>query len=163
MLEALKVAVYKRLSKPLQVQAVRWGTPNFTVGSIGLVTDGRGRLLLVRPTYRQGWLPPGGFLGRREVPTEALRREVFEELGLRMSFAEAHRVYFDVRRQGVTFVCVGVLPDGQEPRVRGPELTDVRWFALDEIPPMPEDFHEDITEEDLEAVRRAGRPSSAPG
>ena len=159
MLEALKVAVYKRLSRPLQLQAVRWGTPNFTVGAIGLVTDGSGRLLLVRPTYRQGWLPPGGFLGRGEVPTEALRREVQEELGLRMGFDEPHRVYFDVERQGVTFVCVGVLPSGQEPRVRGPELSDVRWFGLDEIPPLPADFHEDITADDLDAVRRAGRPS----
>lgn len=159
MLEALKIAVYKRLPRPLQQQAVRWGTPNFTVGAVGLVTDGDGRVLLVRTTYRQGWLPPGGFLGRKEVPAEALHREVWEELGLRMTFAEPHRVYFDVRRQGVTFVCVGVLPPGQVPKVRGPELTDARWFGLEEIPPLPNDFHEGIPEEDLEAIRRAGRPS----
>lgn len=159
MLERLKVAVYRRLPRPLQQQAVRWGTPNFTVGAVALVTDGEGRLLLVRPTYRPGWLPPGGFLGRHEVPREALVREVWEELGLRMSFEEPHRVYFDVRRQSVSFVCVGLLPEGQQPRVRGPELSDVRWFALDELPPLPNDFHEGIPEEDLEAVRRVGRPS----
>ena len=159
MLEALEVAVYKRLPRPLQRLAVRWATPNFTVGAIGLITDREQRLLLVRTTYRQGWLPTGGFLGRREEPVEALRREVEEELGLQMGFQEPHRVFFDVRRQSVTFVSVGLLPEGQVPQVRGPELSDVRWFALDEIPPLPNDFHEGIPEEDLEAIRRAGRPS----
>lgn len=159
MLEALKVAVYKRLPRPLQLQAVRWGTPNFTVGAIGLITDGQGRLLLVRPTYRRGWLPTGGFLGRGETATEALRREVEEELGLQMGFEEPHRVYLDVRRQGVTFISVGVLPAGQEPRLRGPELSDLRWFGLDEIPSLPNDYHEGLPEEDLEAIRRAGRPA----
>lgn len=155
-LEALKVAVYRRLPRPLKIRAVRFATPNFTVGALALITDDGGRLLLVRPTYRQGWLPPGGFLQRRETPVEALVREVEEELGLTMTFAEPHRVFFDVRRQGVTFVSVGVLPAGATPTLRSPELADVAWFRLDDLPQLPSDFHEGLPPEDLEAVRRAG-------
>lgn len=155
-LVAWKVAVYKRLPRPLQLRAVRLATPNFTVGAIGLVTDDGARLLLVRPAYRDGWLPPGGFLARGETPVQALQREVREELGLTMEFAEPHRVYFDLRRQGVTFISVGVVPVGTQGRIRSAELDEVGWFALDALPRLPNDFHEGLPEEDLEAVRRAG-------
>ncbi len=155
-LEALKIAVYKRLSPGLQLQAIRRGTPNFSLGAMCLLTDDGSRLLLVRPTYRAGWLPPGGFLGRAEEPVEALERELEEELGLRMTVAPPHRVFVDVQRQTVTFVSVGLLPAGQQPRLCGPELSDLRWFALDELPAFPADFHEGVTDEDLAAVRSAG-------
>ncbi len=154
-LEALKIAVYKRLPRPLQNWAVRYGTPNFTVGAIGLITDDGSRLLLVRPTYRNGWLPPGGFLGRKETPVEAIEREIEEELGVRMTFAPPHRVYFDVRRQSVTFISVGVFPSDASPVITGPELAEVAWYSLNELPPPPDDFHEGLHPEDLEAVRRA--------
>lgn len=153
--EALKVAVYKRLPRTLQTWAVRLATPNFTVGAIGLITDDGSRLLLVRPTYRNGWLPPGGFLGRRETPVEAIEREVEEELGVQMRFAEPHRVYFDVRRQSVTFISVGVFPAGATAVITGPELDEVGWYPLDALPSPPDDFHEGLHPEDLEAVRRA--------
>ena len=160
--QAWRVAVYKRLPRPLQRLAVRVATPNFTVGAVGLLTDDGSRLLMVRPTYRKGWLPPGGFLGKRETPVQALHREISEELGLLVDFAEPHRVFFDVKRQAVTFISVGVLPPGTEPRSRSAELSEVRWFALDALPPLPHDFHEGLPEEDLAAVRgvaRGVRPS----
>lgn len=159
-LEALKIAVYRRLPAVLQLQAIRRGTPNFSLGSMCLLTDDGSRLLLVRPTYRNGWLPPGGFLGRAEEPADALQRELEEELGLQMTVAAPHRVFLDVHRQTVTFVSVGVLPAGQQPRLCGPELSDLRWFALDALPPFPADFHEGVTDEDLAVVRAVG---SGPG
>lgn len=162
-LEAVKVALYKRLPRTLQLRAVRWATPNFTVGAIGLITDDGQRLLLVRPTYRHGWLPPGGFLGRGETPVEALQREIQEEIGVQMTFAEPHRVFFDVRKQGVTFVSVGVLPRGAAPRVQSPELAEVGWHAIDHLPDLPNDFYEGLPQEDLDAVRRAGQRTGSSG
>ena len=152
--EALKIAAYRRLPPRWQQQAVRLGTPNFSVGAMVFLTDNGGRVLLVRPTYREGWLPPGGFLGRGEDAKTALHREMQEELALDVEAEPPHRVYLDVLRQGVTFVCAARLPAGAQPRIAGPELHEWRWFDLDQIPPIPAEFHEGIHSEDLDAVRR---------
>ncbi|WP_435057691.1 NUDIX domain-containing protein [Streptomyces sp. bgisy060] len=47
-----------------------------------LVRDEEGRLLLVNPSYKDGWDLPGGMAEANEPPDEALRRELREELGL---------------------------------------------------------------------------------
>lgn len=46
-----------------------------------LYLDSHGRVLLVHPTYKDGWDLPGGYLMPGETPTAALRREIVEELG----------------------------------------------------------------------------------
>jgi len=50
-----------------------------------LVRDGEGRILLVRPTYKQGWDIPGGYVEPGESPAQAAAREVVEELGVPIS------------------------------------------------------------------------------
>jgi len=42
-------------------------------------------LLLVRPSYRTGWHFPGGGVRHGETPEAAARRELAEEIGLRVS------------------------------------------------------------------------------
>jgi ADP-ribose pyrophosphatase YjhB (NUDIX family) len=158
-LEAVQVAVYKSLPRWLRVRAVRHATPNFTVGSLGLITHDGGHVLLVRTTYRNGWLPAGGFVRRGETPLAAVTREVGEELGVEVAFRDHHRVYFDVARRAVTFISVGVVPEDTVFVPRTAELAEVRWFRLDELPPMPHDFSEGMPEEDLDAIRAAVRPS----
>lgn len=156
MIEAVQLAVYRMLPRRLQVLGARLATPNFTVGTIGLITRDGTDLLLVRPSYRRGWLPPGGFVAKREEPQATLRREIEEELGVAMDFGPPHRVAFDVRRQGVTFVSAGLAPVGSTFSVRTRELRAAQWFPLDDLPPLPNDFFEGLPEEDLEAIRAIG-------
>jgi phosphopantetheine--protein transferase-like protein len=52
-------------------------------GAGALFRDAGGRLLLVKPTYREGWLIPGGAVEAGESPRQGGEREVHEELGLR--------------------------------------------------------------------------------
>lgn len=154
-LDNVKLAIYRLLPVRLRVLAARHGTPNFTVGTIGLITRDGSSLLLVRPSYRDGWMPPGGFIAKGETPAQCLRREIQEELGVAMEFEPGHRVAFDVRRQGVTFISVGIAPADAHFTVRTRELDDVGWFPLDDLPQMPHDFFEGVPEEDLEAIRMA--------
>ncbi|MEV3934676.1 NUDIX hydrolase [Glycomyces sp. NPDC049804] len=45
-------------------------------------TDPAGRLLVVKPTYREEWQFVGGMVDRGESPHEACAREVEEEIGI---------------------------------------------------------------------------------
>jgi 8-oxo-dGTP diphosphatase len=50
-----------------------------------LFTNPAGRILLVKPNYRDHWSLPGGLLEHGEPPHAGCRREVAEELGLHIT------------------------------------------------------------------------------
>jgi 8-oxo-dGTP diphosphatase len=57
--------------------------PAIPVSAGAMIFDGRGRLLILRPTYKSGWTIPGGVMeADGESPWQACRREVREETGL---------------------------------------------------------------------------------
>jgi 8-oxo-dGTP diphosphatase len=56
--------------------------PTMFGAAAALFTDAAGRVLLVKPNYRDHWSLPGGILEHGEPPHEGCRREVKEELGL---------------------------------------------------------------------------------
>ena len=59
--------------------------PRIPASAGALIFDRDGRLLIVNPTYKAHWTIPGGVMeADGETPWEACRREVFEEVGLRM-------------------------------------------------------------------------------
>jgi ADP-ribose pyrophosphatase YjhB (NUDIX family) len=55
-------------------------TPRVAAGA--LFTDEAGRILLVRPTYKEYWDIPGGYVEPGESPRAACLREIREELGV---------------------------------------------------------------------------------
>ncbi|MBV8976575.1 MAG: NUDIX domain-containing protein [Alphaproteobacteria bacterium] len=58
-----------------------------------------GRVLLVRHSYVQGWLLPGGGVGRGEPAEEAVLREMREEIGL-LSCAAPRQFGLYTRKSG---------------------------------------------------------------
>jgi 8-oxo-dGTP pyrophosphatase MutT (NUDIX family) len=52
------------------------------MAAAALFYDAAGRILIVKPTYRAGWLLPGGSVEGDESPHAACAREAAEELGL---------------------------------------------------------------------------------
>ncbi|MEV6614349.1 NUDIX hydrolase [Streptomyces sp. NPDC051051] len=58
--------------------------PRVLAGAATLFRDARGRVLLVEPNYRAGWVLPGGTVesDEGETPRQGARRETLEEIGL---------------------------------------------------------------------------------
>jgi 8-oxo-dGTP diphosphatase len=64
----------------------RFATPRLAAGVLFRHADGR--ILLVKPTYKDGWEIPGGYVETGESPRAAAVREVREELGLDVDLAD---------------------------------------------------------------------------
>jgi 8-oxo-dGTP diphosphatase len=57
--------------------------PAIPASAGALIFDSKGRLLILKPTYKSGWTIPGGVMeADGETPWEACQREVREECGL---------------------------------------------------------------------------------
>ena len=52
------------------------------VGAI--IRDDKDRVLIVKPSYKGGWLLPGGLVESGELPTQTCEREVMEEIGIKV-------------------------------------------------------------------------------
>ena len=52
------------------------------MGAGCLFFNPEGRILILKPTYREGWLLPGGVVEAYESPRQACIREVKEETGI---------------------------------------------------------------------------------
>src|SRR6185312_6423857 len=56
--------------------------PTIPASAGALIRGRKGRLLILKPTYKGGWTIPGGVIEIGESPWEACRRETKEECGL---------------------------------------------------------------------------------
>lgn len=60
--------------------------PAIPASAGALIFDRKGRLLILKPTYKTGWTIPGGVMeADGETPWEACRREVREECGIEIT------------------------------------------------------------------------------
>ncbi|MGC4750050.1 NUDIX domain-containing protein [Micromonospora sp. DT201] len=57
---------------------------SFYAAAAAFITDPAGNVLLVKPTYRDFWAFPGGYVDEGEYPHDACAREIREELGVAM-------------------------------------------------------------------------------
>jgi 8-oxo-dGTP diphosphatase len=76
--------------------------PKKRTGAGVLIVNARGELLIVKPTYLDRWLCPGGGVEEDESPLAAAKRECKEEIGV--EFDELWPAYIDYRERQ---------PDGQ--------------------------------------------------
>jgi 8-oxo-dGTP diphosphatase len=84
-----------------QLDADNEGLAGVPASAGALVFDRRGRLLILRPTYKSGWTIPGGVMAADgETPWQACRREVREECGLDVASGRLACVDFRRPRPG---------------------------------------------------------------
>jgi len=126
------------------------------IGVGALIWDDKGRVLLVRHHPRTGWDPekwftPGGVIEEGELPEEALRREIQEEVGLEVDHLSLSRVNNEVLvhkdiEASTYFFQFEVRARPGVPTPREGEILEARWF--DELPKdmaFRDDYIEDFT------------------
>ena len=98
-----------------------------------LIRNSVGEILIVKPTYREDWLLPGGVIEAGELPMEACKRECKEELSVDVYVSKL--LCFEYRKategQAETtrfiFACGTAL---EEIRLQEGELSDYRLTSL---------------------------------
>ena len=126
----------RRLLHQLFEAWVRLRPARVTLGVRGLVVDPKGRICLVRHTYRDGWFLPGGGVKPRETLSEAAARELREETGIVV--AEAPRkvlgVYSSRHGRRSDHIVVFVVTDWRVEESVSPEIAEVAFFPPGELP-----------------------------
>jgi ADP-ribose pyrophosphatase YjhB (NUDIX family) len=101
-------------------------------------------VLLVRHTYgRLNWELPGGGSEAGESPDETARRELLEETGLRAELDRLTGVYFEPDHElgpFLHFVFRCAWHDQLDPVASSPEISEVGWWPLDNLPRPMSDF-----------------------
>jgi 8-oxo-dGTP pyrophosphatase MutT (NUDIX family) len=93
------VSVPRNAHEPVQPEADL--LPRIPASAGALIWDRKGRLLILKPTYKGGWTLPGGIVeADGETPWEACRREAREECGLDLRRGELVCVDFLRPRPG---------------------------------------------------------------
>lgn len=110
-------------------------TPRVAAGVV--FVDDRSRVLMVRPTYKNYWDLPGGYVEPGESPRAAAVRELREELGLATTVGRMLAVDWapsDAEGDKLLFLFEGAqLPDEHAIRFADGEIGEVRYVELHEL------------------------------
>ncbi|WP_107094556.1 NUDIX domain-containing protein [Streptomyces sp. XY431] len=109
----------------------RRSTPLHSVSVAGVVVREDGRVLAIRRADNGTWEPPGGVLELTEAVEDGVRREVFEETGIKVGVERLTGVYKNVNR-GIVALVFRCRPESGSERL-SEESTAVAWLAPAEV------------------------------
>ncbi len=130
--------IWRRLSGRLQWGLLWLVNAKFMVSVSGVVFDEAGRLLLQRHRHwvPQVWGLPGGIVQPGETLENALKREVLEESGLKITDIRLVRIVsgYRLRMEGYFQARVENSDKPLAIRVQKKEVEEARFFEKDELP-----------------------------
>lgn len=106
----------------------------------GALFSNKNKILLVKPSYKEGWSIPGGMVEADESPFDGLRRETREEIGLQVQIGNLlcvdyrPKVATDYDDASLHFIFdCGELTDEQVGHIKlSEEHTEFGFFDFDE-------------------------------
>ena len=116
--------------------------PGVVLAAAALIRDDVGRVLVVKPNYRDHWTLPGGICEFGEAPQAGCAREVTEEIGLELPVGRMLAVDWQLpldiyglqARPAIFFVFdCGVLQSLSGVRLQEEELDDCRFADESEL------------------------------
>ncbi len=137
--------IWRRAPRAMRRWTVRFSHPRFAVTAAAIVSDGRGRVLLLKHRFRpgSGWGLPGGFIEKGEQPDAALRRELREEIGLEVEQLKLFAVRAFKKPKQVEIVFMGQAIGSTDELSF--EIQEAVWFLPGELPAeLPRDQTEMI-------------------
>lgn len=102
--------------------------------SVNALIETSDGILLVKPSYKQGWDLPGGIVESEESPVEGLKREIIEELGTSAEIGELRCVDYihsDWESRPVIMLIFSATIKTNEICIDGKELVDWRIVSRD--------------------------------
>ncbi len=135
----------------------------FSIGAFAIIFDENGQVLLSHRRDMDAWNLPGGGVESRELPSEAVIREVREETGLEVVIERLVGVYGKVDKDELVFAFVCRVVGGQ--LALSDEADQHRYFAPDRIPPntppkQVERVQDALSHADQPVFRRQIAPST---
>ena len=155
MLNDLLGAIWHRIPRRLRRWTVRFSHPRFAVTAGAVISDDRGRVLLLKHRFRpgSGWGMPGGFMNEDEQPEETLRRELREEVGLEVDEVKLFTTRaFTVPKQVEIVFTARAVGDTNELNF---EIQKAAWFSLHELP-------RELAKDQVELIKRALHDGAQP-
>lgn len=114
------------------------GLARTRLGAGALITDSKGRVLMVEPTYKEPWEIPGGSVDAGETARAACRRECLEELSLEVEVGRLlvleHRTEGGDRGDSIMFIYDGgQLEESASIRLPTDELRSYRFVEPERL------------------------------
>lgn len=110
------------------------------MGSGALFFDAAGKILFVKPSYKEGWEIPGGVVELNESPRKAAEREIKEEIGLDKKISTLlcvdYQDPYDIKTESLMFIFDGGIlseNDISSIKIDGKELVEFKFATTEEM------------------------------
>jgi 8-oxo-dGTP diphosphatase len=109
---------------------------NYTVGVGAVVRDGN-QLLVIKERFSNGYKLPGGHVDNNELIKDALKREVYEETGIKVEFESivnlGHFTKGQFNESNLYVVCTAKALTKEITIHDSSEIVEAKWMAIDEF------------------------------
>ena len=105
-----------------------------TIGARALVVR-ENEILLIKHTYQKGWCTIGGAVEKGESARKAVKRELYEEVGLKTTKPpKLFGIYFSRNEWRDDHVILYVVKEFTMEEVDSDEIAEKKWFPFDNLP-----------------------------
>jgi 8-oxo-dGTP diphosphatase len=106
--------------------------PKKRMAAGGLFFNAKGKILILKPTYREYWSIPGGVIEANESPRQAFIREVQEEIGIECQPGRLLCIDYisesESNNESVQFVFFGGVITKDDIKIANDEISDYQFL-----------------------------------